>query len=68
MRIVRVIYASARRAVCANKNEEVLCVYRPQAPCFTTRAHNHVQIDCASLARIRKLGPVKVREFVSFMR
>ena len=25
-------------------------------------------IYCASLARIRTLGPVKVREFVSFMR
>ena len=25
-------------------------------------------IDCSSLARIRTLGPVKVREFVSFMR
>ena len=28
----------------------------------------HLSIDCASLARIRTLGPVKVREFVSFMR
>ena len=26
------------------------------------------EIDCASLASIRTLGPVKVREFVSFMR
>ena len=25
-------------------------------------------IDCVSLARIRTLGPVKVREVVSFMR
>ena len=24
------------------------------------------RLDCASLARIRTLGPVKVREFVSF--
>ena len=26
-----------------------------------------VSMDCASLARVRTLGPVKVREFVSFM-
>ena len=36
-------------------------------PMLTTRMLLQI-IDSASLARIRTLGPVKVREFVSFMR